>query len=147
MKTETIKFKRTNNNAIIPTKGSENSAGFDLYACIAQSIFINPHETKMISTGLAMELPEGTFGAIFPRSGISTKRGLAPANKVGVCDSDYRGEYKVALHNHSEVTQWVNPGERIAQLIIMPFVDVCFNEINELSETKRGDAGFGSTGK
>ena len=94
-----------------------------------------------------MELPNGTFGAIFPRSGISVKRGLAPANKVGVCDSDYRGEYKVALHNHSNKTQWVNPGERIAQLIIMPYINVNFNEVDKLSKTNRGDGGFGSTGK
>ena len=143
---EKIKIKRMRENAAIPTKGSEKSAGYDLYACLDKPVFINQHETVMISTGVSMELPDGTFGAIVSRSGISVKRGLAPANKIGVCDSDYRGEYMVALHNHSNTTQWVNPGERIAQLIVMPYVDVIFEETDELSETDRGEGGFGSTG-
>jgi dUTP pyrophosphatase len=142
-----IKVKRLKESAMLPTRGSENAAGHDLYACIDKPIFVKPNETVMVGTGISMELPDGTFGAIFPRSGISAKRGLAPANKVGVCDSDYRGEYTVALHNHSDKTQWVNPGERIAQLIVMPYIDVNFNEVEKLSVTKRGDAGFGSTGK
>lgn len=142
-----IKVKKLRESAMLPTRGSENAAGHDLYACIDKPIFVKPNETVMVGTGISMELPDGTFGAIFPRSGISTKRGLAPANKVGVCDSDYRGEYKIALHNHSNKTQWVNPGERIAQLIVIPFVDVGFTEVEKLSMTKRGDAGFGSTGK
>lgn len=146
MKT-TIKFKKTNINATVPTKGSEKSAGYDLYACIDHSVFINPHETVLIGTGLSIELPDNTFGAIFSRSGISFDRGLAPANKVGVCDSDYRGEYKVALHNHTDKTQWVNPGERIAQLIVIPYIPVVFEETNGLSDTKRGGGAFGSTGK
>lgn len=140
-----VKIKKLNENAIIPTKGSEKSAGYDLYACIDKSVFIKPHETVKIGTGLAMELPDNTFGAIFARSGISSKRGLAPANKVGVCDSDYRGEYIVALHNHSEKTQWVDPGERIAQLIVMPYINIDIKETNELSNTERGSGGFGST--
>lgn len=143
----TVNVKKTNEYAKIPTKGSEKSAGYDLYACINKPILIKPNETVLVNTGISMELPNGTFGAIFPRSGISVKRGLAPANKVGVCDSDYRGEYKVALHNHSNKTQWVNPGERIAQLIIMPYINVNFNEVDKLSKTNRGDGGFGSTGK
>lgn len=142
-----VKIKKLRCNAIIPTKGSEKSAGYDLYACMNEPVFINPHETKMISTGLLMELPDGTFGAIVARSGIATKRGLAPANKIGICDSDYRGEYMVALHNHSNTTQWVNPDERIAQLIVMPYVNVTFEEADKLTETERGDGGFGSTGE
>lgn len=143
---ENIKIKKISENAIIPAKGSEKSAGYDLYACLEKPVFINPHETVMVSTGLSMELPEGTFGAIVARSGISVKRNLAPANKIGVCDSDYRGEYIVALHNHSNTTQWVNPGERIAQLLVMPYVNVTFEETDKLSDTKRGEGGFGSTG-
>ena len=142
-----IKIKKLKENAIIPTKGSEKSAWYDLYACINNDILIKPHETIMISTGIAIELPDNTFGAIFPRSGISTKRGLAPANKVGVCDSDYRGEYVVALHNHSNITQIVKPSERIAQLIVLPFINIDFIESDILSNTVRGDSGFGSTGK
>ena len=142
-----IKIKKLKENAIIPTKGSEKSVGYDLYACINNDILIKPHETIMISTGIAIELPDNTFGAIFPRSGISTKRGLAPANKVGVCDSDYRGEYVVALHNHSNITQIVKPSERIAQLIVLPFINIDFIESDILSNTVRGDSGFGSTGK
>lgn len=142
-----VKIKRIYGNAKIPTKGSTMAAGYDLYACMDKAIFIKPHATEVIGTGLSMELPYGTFGAIFPRSGIATKRGLAPANKVGVCDQDYRGEYKVALHNHSDRTQWVNPGERIAQLIIMPYLDANFIEVSGLPETERGIGGFGSTGE
>lgn len=141
-----IKVKRLRENAIIPTKGSKDAAGYDLYACIDNDILIKPHETVMISTGISIELPNGTFGAIFPRSGISAKRGLAPANKVGVCDSDYRGEYKIALHNHSSITQMVQPKERIAQLIVLPYINAEFTESYTLSETGRGDNGFGSTG-
>lgn len=142
-----VKIKKLKENAVIPTKGSEKSAGYDLYACIDKPVFINSHETVMIGTGLSMELPEMTFGAIFPRSGTASKRGLAPANKVGVCDSDYRGEYIIALHNHSNKTQWVAPGERIAQLIVMPYINIDFDEVNMLENTERGNGGFGSTGK
>ncbi len=142
-----IKIKKLKENAVIPTRGSEQAAGYDLNACIDKPISIKPHETVRISTGLAMELPEGTFGAIIARSGMAIKRGLAPANKVGICDSDYRGEYIVALHNHSDQIQCVEPNERIAQLIVMPFVPVEFKLVDELSYTERGDGGFGSTGK
>lgn len=142
-----IKVKKLCNNAIVPTRGSNNAAGYDLYACINEPIFIDPHETAMIGTGLSIELPDGTFGAVFARSGISVKRGLAPANKVGCCDSDYRGEYKVALHNHSNTTQWVSPNERIAQLVILPYIVAEFVETDSLTETERGAGGFGSTGE
>lgn len=142
-----VKIKKLRETAIIPTKGSEKSAGYDLYASIKKPVFINPHETVLIGTGLSMELPEGTFGAIVARSGISVKRGLAPANKIGICDSDYRGEYKVALHNHSNTTQWINPGERIAQLVILPYISADFIEIENLTDTDRGNGGFGSTGE
>ena len=142
-----IKIKKLNENAIIPTRGSEQSAGYDLYACTNSPIIIAPHQTVKIGTGLAMELPEGYFGAVFARSGLATKQGLRPANCVGVCDSDYRGEYIVALHNDTDIPQTINPMERIAQLIVMPYLSVEFEEINELSDTERGDGGFGSTGK
>lgn len=140
-----INFKRLNELAHIPTRGSEYAAGYDLYAAISDSIAIPPHSTVKIGTGLSFELPENTFGAIFARSGLATKNGLAPANKVGVCDSDYRGEYIVALNNHTEVVQYVNPGDRIAQLILMPFIPMEFNEVDELTDTARGEGGFGST--
>ena len=140
-----ISVKKIKDNAILPSRGSEYAAGWDLYAAIEEPISIAPHETKKIGTGLAFELPNYTFGAIFPRSGLATKQGLRPANCVGVCDSDYRGEYIVAVHNDSESIRWVEPGDRIAQLILMPYIPMIFNEVNELTETKRGDGGFGST--
>lgn len=142
-----INIKKLNENAIIPTRGSEGAAGVDLYACTSSSIVIMPHNTVKIGTGLAIELPYGYFGAIFARSGLATKQGLRPSNCVGVCDEDYRGEYVVALHNDTDEPQTINPMERIAQLVVMPYLPVEFNEVNELSETKRGDGGFGSTGK
>ena len=147
MRTTKIKIKKMNDLAIIPKKGSEEAAGMDLYACIADTIYISPHETVKIDTGIAVELPKGTFGAIFARSGLATKEGLAPANKVGVIDSDYRNSIIVALHNHSNMSRTINPGERIAQLVVMPYVPIKFNEVEELSDTKRGFGGFGSTGK
>jgi dUTP pyrophosphatase len=143
---ENIKIKKLSDKAIIPTRGSQYSAGFDLYACIPSPVFINPHETVKIGTGLSLELPENTFGAVFARSGLATKEGLRPANCVGVCDSDYRGEYIVPLHNDSNTGKHVYPGDRIAQLIIMPFVPINFIETEELSETERDTGGFGSTG-
>lgn len=142
-----IKIKKLNKNAIIPTRGSEYAAGVDLYACIDKPIEIQPHETVKIGTGLAMELPTGYFGAIFARSGLATKQGLRPANCVGCCDSDYRGDYIVPLHNDTDITQTVIPNERIAQLVIMPYLPVDFTEVDELTETERGDGGFGHTGK
>jgi dUTP pyrophosphatase len=141
-----IKIKKVNPNAIIPTRGSDYSAGYDLYACINSPMIITPHETVKVGTGLAIELPDGYFGAIFARSGLATKNGLRPANCVGVCDSDYRGEYIVALHNDTDKPQIINSMERIAQLIIMPYLEVEFNEVDELDNTKRGNGGFGSTG-
>ena len=142
-----IKFKKLNDLAKTPTRGSEYAAGYDLYAATESTIWIQPHSTVKVGTGLAFELPENTFAAIFPRSGIASKRGLAPANKVGVCDADYRGEYMIMLHNHTNSVQTIEPGERIAQMILMPYIPMEFNEVDELSETVRGTGGFGSTGQ
>lgn len=141
-----IPVKILNENAHLPTRGSEYAAGYDLYAAVEHPVLIRPHETEKIGTGLSFELPENTFAAIFARSGLAAKKGLRPANCVGVCDSDYRGEYIVALHNDSESTQMVEPGERIAQMVLMPFVSMEFTEFENLSETERGSGGFGSTG-
>ena len=142
-----IKVMKLKYNAVIPQKGSKYSAGVDLSACIDEPIRIHPHTTEKIGTGLAIEVPKGFFGAIFARSGLSTKEGLRPANCVGVCDSDYRGEYIIPVHNDSDRTKVINPGDRIAQLIILPYVAINFKEVNELSDTSRGIGGFGSTGK
>lgn len=140
-----VKIKKLNENAIIPTYGSPFSAGADLYSAM-DDVTIAPHTTTLIKTGLAIELPVGFAGLIYARSGLASKRGLAPANKVGVIDCDYRGEVMVALHNHSEISQTVTKGERIAQLVITPYVVADFEESDELSETVRGEGGFGSTG-
>ena len=142
-----VKYIKLREDAITPTRGSEKAAGYDLYANIDgnDSITITPGETVIIGTGLSFELPDNTFAAIFARSGLSTKSGLAPANKVGVCDSDYRGEYKVALHNHSNTPATVNRGDRIAQMVVMPFIPIELEE-GDLSNTTRGSGGFGSTG-
>ncbi len=143
-----VNFKKLDKNAHIPTYGSEYAAGADIYALTnGETVQIAPGETKMIHTGLSMEIPEGYAGLIYARSGIATKRGLAPANKVGVIDSDYRGEFMVSLHNHSGELQEIADGERIAQLVIAPFLRAEFEESAELSSTARGDGGFGSTGK
>ncbi len=142
-----INIKKLNENAIIPTYGTEYSAGCDLYACIEEEITIKPHETAMISTGIALETPVGYMSLIFARSGIASKKSLAPINKVGVVDADYRGEVKVALHNYSNEDKKIEPKERIAQLVIVPFIQASFNEVNDLTETNRGTGGFGSTGK
>lgn len=144
---ENINVKKLNDLAKLPTRGSEYAAGYDLYAATSYNIEIQPHTTVKIGTGLSFELPQGTFAAIFPRSGIATKRGLRPANCVGVCDSDYRGEYIVALHNDTNEVQIIEPQERIAQMILLPFVEMSFNEVNELSDTVRGAGGFGDSGK
>jgi dUTP pyrophosphatase len=141
-----VGIKKLNEKATLPTYGSEFAAGADLYACIDKEVTVNPHETVLIPTGLAMELPVGYAGLIYARSGLATKKGLAPANKVGVVDCDYRGEVKVALHNHSAVAQTVAPGERVAQLVIAPYITADFVETEELSDTVRGAGGFGSTG-
>lgn len=140
-----VKIKKLNENAVIPTYGSPFSAGADLYSAM-DDVTIAPHATVLIKTGLALELPVGFAGLIYARSGLASKRGLAPANKVGVIDCDYRGEIMVALHNHSDIEQTVSKGERIAQLVITPYVVADFEETDELSETVRGEGGFGSTG-
>ncbi len=142
-----IKIKKLKENAIIPTRGSEYAAGYDLYACCDDVVIIEPHKTVKIGTGLSIELPNKYFGAIFARSGLATKNGLRPANAVGVCDSDYRGEYTIALHNDTDSPQVINPTDRIAQLIVIPYLQVDFVEVDNLGETKRGDNGFGSTGR
>lgn len=142
----TAKFVKLNEKAITPSRGSEKAAGWDLCACIDENIRIPEHETVKIGTGLAITPPPGYFGAIFARSGIATKRGLRPANCVGVCDEDYTGEYIVAIHNDTEYLQIVEPGERIAQLVFLPYLDVQFEEVESLETTARGAGGFGSTG-
>ena len=141
-----VKIKKLNENAKMPTYGSPYSAGADLYACIENEITIAPNETVLVKTGLAMELSCGYVGLIYARSGLASKRGLAPANKVGVVDCDYRGEIMVALHNHSTVPQTVSKDERIAQMVITPYITAEFTEADSLSDTVRGEGGFGSTG-
>ena len=142
-----INIKKLNENAIIPTYGSLGAAGADLYALLPDTLTINSGETVLVGTGIAMEIPEGFVGLVFARSGLSTKKGLAPANKVGVIDSDYRGEIKVPLFNQSPVSQTVENGERIAQIVITPFLGAEFLEVDELDSTIRGTEGFGSTGR
>ena len=143
----TIAVKKLHEQAVLPTYGSEFSAGADLYALAEEEIVFQPGETKFVRTGLAMEIPEGYAGLIYARSGLACKRGLAPANKVGVVDADYRGEVMVALHNHSNTVQKISAGERIAQLVVAPFLKASFTEAETLNETVRGAGGFGSTGK
>lgn len=143
----TIAVKKLDEKAVLPTYGSEYSAGADLYALCEEELVFAPGETKFVRTGLAMEIPEGYAGLIYARSGLACKRGLAPANKVGVVDSDYRGEVMVALHNHSSVEQKIASGERIAQLVVTPFLKAEFFESEALSDTVRGEGGFGSTGR
>ena len=144
--TTPVAVKKLRSNAKLPTYGSEFAAGADLYACLEAPVTIQPHETYLVPTGLSLELPVGWAGMVHARSGMATKRHLAPANKVGVIDCDYRGEVMVSLHNHSNVPQTVEPGERIAQLVIMPYLTAQFFEAEELSDTVRGEGGFGSTG-
>ena len=141
-----VNIKKTMADAILPTYGSEYAAGADLYSC-SDKTEIAAGETVLMHTGVAIELPVGYVGLVYARSGLASKRGLAPANKVGVIDCDYRGEIMVALHNHGHVTQMVEKGERIAQLVIAPYFTADFNEVEELSETVRGEGGFGSTGR
>lgn len=142
-----INIKKLTDTAKTPTRGSEHAAGYDLYADVKNQVMISPHETAKIGTGLAIEIPDGYFGAIFARSGLAAKEGLRPANCIGVCDSDYRGEYIVAVHNDSDQPRIIDPGERIAQLVVMPYLAVTFEEVTELTDTNRGEGGFGSTGK
>ena len=145
---EKVSVKKLEKDAILPSYGSEYAAGADLYALPSLgTVSFLPGETKLIRTGLSMSIPEGYGGFIYARSGIATKRGLAPANKVGVVDSDYRGEVMVALHNHSKEVQTIDAGERIAQMVIAPFLKVDFEESDSLDETERGRGGFGSTGR
>lgn len=141
-----VPIKKLNPDAVIPTYGSQYAAGADLYACIDVNISFQPGETKFIPTGLAMEIPVGYAGLIYARSGLACKKGLAPANKVGVIDADYRGEIMVALHNHSKEPVTIEPKERIAQLVITPYLTAIFEETDELNDTVRGEGGFGSTG-
>ena len=143
--TETVKFRRVNDRATVPHYSTEFAAGADLYACLENEIIINPGETVKITTGICLEIPAGLGGFIFARSGLATKSGLAPANKVGVVDSDYRGEIIVALHNHSEKPACVKSGDRVAQIVFLPYVKGIFLD-GDLSETERGTGGFGSTG-
>lgn len=144
---EKISVKLLRPGARIPTYGTEASAGADLYACMQDKVEVGPGQSFMIPTGIAMEIPKGYAGLVFARSSMGAKRGLAPANKVGVIDSDYRGEIRVVLHNHSGEPQSVEPGERVAQLLIVPVFTPGFQEAEKLSDTSRGAGGFGSTGK
>lgn len=141
-----VNIKKLDERATVPTYGTEYSAGADLYALLESDVTIQPNETLLIHTGISLEIPEGYAGLIYARSGLATKKGLAPANKVGVVDADYRGEVMVALHNHGKVQQTVSNGERIAQLVIAPFLKAEFAVKDELSDTVRGQGGFGSTG-
>lgn len=143
---KTVNIKKLNKNAVIPTYGSEFSAGADLYCCSDSPVVIEEYKSVLIHTGISMEIPTGYVGLIYARSGLATKNGLAPANKVGVIDSDYRGEIMVCLYNHSNKSQIISNGERIAQIVITPYEKVMFKEVEELTDTRRGEGGFGSTG-
>lgn len=145
--TKKIRLKKLHDNAKIPVYGSKEAAGADLYACMAEPISIGPGETKMIHTGIAVEIPDGCVGLIYARSGLATKKGVAPANKVGVIDSDYRGEILVGLFNHSKEAFIVEPEERVAQMVITPYIRAEYEEVQSLMETQRGQGGFGSTGR
>lgn len=142
-----VNYITLNNEAKAPLRGSNEAAGYDLYANVTEDfIEINPHETKKIGTGIAMEIPNGYFGAVFARSGLATKEGLRPSNCVGVIDQDYRGEIIVALHNDSDSVRFITPGERIAQLVVVPYLEIELNKVDKLNTTSRGGGGFGSTG-
>lgn len=142
-----INIKKLTDTAVVPSRGSAFAAGYDLYADVEQNVLVAPHETVKISTGIAIEIPKGYFGGVFARSGLSTKEGLRPANCCGVVDADYRGVVTVALHNDSDVVRTVVPGEKIAQLVVIPFLELEFQETDTLSDTVRGEGGFGSTGQ
>ena len=146
MEEKMVEIKRLREGAVIPTYGSAQAACCDLYACIDAPIMVNPHETVMIGTGLAIKPPAGHYGAIYARSGMATKKGLRPANCVGICDEDYRGEYIVALHNDCDICRTIEPGDRIAQLMFVSYQQFELCEVEELDETERGAGGFGSTG-
>ncbi len=142
-----VRIKKLRENAVVPTYGTEFAAGADLYAAVDEAVTIAPGETKFIPTGLAFEIPDGFAGFVHARSGLASKRGLAPANKVGVIDSDYRGEVMTALHNHGKESQIIEPGERIAQMVIAPYITANFILSETLDDTERGEGGFGSTGR
>ena len=142
-----VKIKKLKEAAVLPKYGSAEAAGADLYACLDEAVTIEPGATVLIPTGLAMEMPQGYVGLIYARSGLATKAGLAPANKVGVIDSDYRGEIMVSLHNHSDKPAAITAEERVAQIVFTPYVAADFAVVDELSDTNRGAGGFGSTGK
>lgn len=146
MTVEKVRFKKLSENAVVPSYGTAYSAGADLYSAMQENVIIAPETTKFIKTGIAIEIPEGLVGLIYARSGMACKKGLAPANKVGVIDSDYRGEIIVALYNHSDSSVTVASGDRIAQLVLTPYIKADFEEDDELDDTVRGDGGFGSTG-
>ena len=145
----TVQIKKLSERAKLPTAGSQYAAGYDLYACLdgEETVTIPPHTTVKIGSGIAVALPEGTFGAVFARSGLASREGLRPANCVGVIDCDYRGECIVAVHNDSDTVRTVHHGDRIAQLVLLPYLPMEFEEVGELSDTARGAGGFGSTGK
>jgi len=145
--TQQVRIKKLSPNAVIPTYRTAFSAGADLYACMDEAVTIEPSQTQFIHTGLALEIPVGFAGLVYARSGLACKKGIAPANKVGVIDADYRGEIMVALHNHSTEPVTIESGERIAQLVITPFLTAHFDEVDELEATARGEGGFGSTGR
>ncbi len=142
-----VKVKKLHPKAMLPTYGSPEAAGADLYACLEETVTIGPGDTYFVPTGIALEVPKGCAGLVYARSSLGAKRGLAPANKVGVIDSDYRGEIRVVLLNHSKEPQTIQPGERVAQFIITPVLTPVYEEAEELSDTSRGAGGFGSTGK
>ena len=142
-----VRVKKVRPDAKLPTYGSDEAAGADLYACLEEDVVIAPGQSAWITTGISMEIPRGYAGLIYARSGLACKRGLAPANKVGVVDSDYRGEFMIVLHNHGSEPQTVSHGERVAQLVITPVLTPGFVEVVQLDETQRGSDGFGSTGK
>ena len=142
-----IRVKKLRPNAILPTYGSAEAAGADLYACLDEAITVESGQTAWIPTGIAMEVPKGCAGLVYARSGMACKRGLAPANKVGVIDSDYRGEITVVLHNHGSTAQTIESGERIAQMVITPVLTPAYEEVDDLTDTGRGQGGFGSTGQ
>ena len=144
---QTVRVKKLHPNAKLPTYGSAYAAGADLYACLEEPVTIGPGQTYWVSTGIALEVPEGCAGLVYARSGLACKRGLAPANKVGVVDSDYRGEIIVALHNHGQIAQTIENGERVAQFVITPVLTPAYEVAEELSDTVRNQGGFGSTGK
>ncbi len=144
---QTVRVKKLHPAAHLPTYGSTEAAGADLYACLQEPVTVAPGETVWVGTGIALEVPKGCAGLVFARSSLGAKRGLAPANKVGVIDSDYRGEIRVVLLNHSALPQTIAPGERVAQFVIVPVIAPAFEEVEELTDTDRGAGGFGSTGK